>query len=187
MNFKLFLGCTLFAAAAIGVSTLYLRAVHGTVSAERAGSCSILKAEPLEQQAPDFELADLGGKRQRLSGLRGKVVLLNFWATWCPPCIEEIPSLLELRQAMRGKAFELVTVSVDEDVAALKAFLGKHLKDPSSLPVLSDPQKKSSTAFGTEKFPESYLIDKSGVARFKFIYKRDWASREAQGCIESLL
>jgi peroxiredoxin len=187
MNLKLVLGCTLFAAAAIGVSTLYLRAVHGTVATERTGSCSILKGEPLEQQAPDFELPDLAGKRQRLSALRGKVVLLNFWATWCPPCVEEIPSLLALRAAMRGKDFELVTVSVDEELPALRAFLAKHLKDPSAYPVLSDPQKKSATAFGTEKFPETFLIDRRGVARFKFIYKRDWASREAVACIESLL
>jgi peroxiredoxin len=186
MNLKLVLSCTLFAAAAIGVSTLFLRAVHGTVAAERATACAELKGEPQARQAPELELPDLSGKRLKLSSLRGKVVILNFWATWCPPCVEELPSLVELRRTLHGKDVELVTVSVDEDIAALRAFLKKHLRDPGDLPVLTDPSKRSATAFGTEKFPETYLIDRQGVIRQKLIYKRDWASREAIACVESL-
>ncbi len=187
MSPKLLLSCSLFAAAAVGVSTLYLRAVHGTVASERATACVALKGEPQAREAPDFELTGLDGKRVKLSSLRGKVVLLNFWATWCPPCVEEIPSLVALRGALKGKGFELVTVSVDEELPVLKAFLQKHLKHPADLPVLSDPQKRSAAAFGTEKFPETYLIDAQGVIRQKYIYKRDWSSRESVACIESLL
>ena len=163
----------------------YVMAVHASAPMEQQRSCHALEPRELNQPAPEFELADLAGKKLKLSDLRGKVVLLNFWATWCPPCVEELPSIIALQKAGLGPDFRLLTVSVDEEPAKVKSLLKR--KNARSLPVLLDPQKKVPTAFGTNKFPETYLIDRKGIIRYRFINKRDWSSPEALACIRSTL
>jgi peroxiredoxin len=124
--------------------------------------------------APAFELPRLdGGPRVTLSELRGKVVLVNFWATWCKPCEDEMPAMEELYRSLGAPDFELVAISVDDDRAAVEAFqrtLGL------SFPILLDPAKKVSTAYQTFRFPESFLIGRDGIVVERYIGPKEWAA-----------
>ena len=97
-----------------------------------------------------------------LSQYRGQVVVLNFWATWCPPCVEEMPSLVEMQRRMKAKGVTVLAVSVDVDESAYKQFLKDH---NVSLLTVRDPEHKSSELYGTFKYPETYVIDRGGVMR----------------------
>jgi thiol-disulfide isomerase/thioredoxin len=135
--------------------------------------------------APDFDLTDLEGHRVRLSDLRGKVVLVNFWATWCGPCRVEIPSLVSLRHLMAGKEFVLVTISIDEGGRdAVETFfrgLGVHL------PTVLDADNKVAGAYGITGVPETFLIDKAGRIEEHFIGPRDWTDGSFLSRVERLL
>jgi len=106
-----------------------------------------------------------------LSQLKGQVVVLNFWATWCPPCIEEMPSLVQMQQRMKSKGITVLAVSVDADQDSYRQFLRDH--DVNLLSV-RDADQRSNTLYGTFKFPETYVIDRSGIVRRKFIGAVDW-------------
>jgi thiol-disulfide isomerase/thioredoxin len=108
----------------------------------------------------------------KLSQFRGKPVLLNFWATWCPPCVQEVPGLVALQQEM-GDKVTIVAVSMDVDEEAYKAFTAK--KMPGVLTV-RDPEHKSSSLYGTFAYPETFLIDKDGKIQRKFIGPMEWNS-----------
>jgi len=110
-----------------------------------------------------------------LRDLRGKVVVLNFWATWCPPCVEEMPSLVQMQQRMGAKGVTVLAVSVDVDEGAYQRFLKNHKIE---LLTVRDPDQKSNNLYGTSKFPESYIIDRSGVVRRKFFGAVDWTQPE---------
>ena len=181
------LGYGVVAAVSLFLMVEYLTAVQAAAPLERQRACHALEPRQMSQPAPDFQLKDLEGKNVRLSSLRGKVVLLNFWATWCPPCVEELPSIIALQKADLGSNFQLLTVSVDEELAKVKPLLARYGAAGLSLPVLLDPSKKVATSFGTSKFPETYLIDKQGVIRYRFINKRHWTNSEALQCIRSLI
>jgi peroxiredoxin len=123
--------------------------------------------------APEFTLPDLEGKPHHLADLRGRVVVLNFWATWCPPCIDEMPSLQRLHQAFADRGVEVVAVSVDERFSDVGAFVRKfHL----TFTVLHDDGKKVSRKYQTFKYPETYILDREGRLKSKVIGPRDWAS-----------
>jgi peroxiredoxin len=173
----------------IGVLVLgrYLVAVRASTLSEQGSACAALQGQPFRVEAPDFTLPDLMGRKRSLAELRGKVVLLNFWFTGCPPCVDELPSLLELRRRLAGQPFELLTVSVDESADEVKQFLQKHKIGERELPTLLDPSKKIPGSYGTSKYPETFLIDPQGVVRQKFVFKRDWASPAALGCITSVM
>lgn len=126
----------------------------------------------LGRPAPDFTVED-GGRSLQLSTYRGKVVVLNFWATWCPPCIEEIPSLNQLQRQM--PQLVVLGVSVDQDGDAYRQFLVEHRIDFTTI---RDPQRHSNALYGTLRFPESYVIDRDGQIRRKFISAQDWTSPE---------
>ena len=121
--------------------------------------------------APDFTIKD-DARSVSLHDLKGKVVLLNFWATWCPPCVEEMPSLVALQTKMKDKV-TVLAISVDVDEGAYKKFLKDHGVD---LLTVRDPDEKSNTLYGTFKYPETYVIDRDGVVRRKFIGPVDWTS-----------
>ncbi|HEX2574465.1 MAG TPA: TlpA disulfide reductase family protein [Polyangia bacterium] len=142
---------------------------------------SVLGALPAE--APDFQLQDWANRTVSLSSLRGRVVLLNFWFTQCPPCIAEIPSLEKLVQAEKGKPFSLVTVSVDPDWETVRKFFSKG----TPLTVLLDADKKVPPLYGTEKFPESFLIDRDGKILLYIVSDRDWSTPAARACIDAAL
>lgn len=136
------------------------------------------------QPAPDFTVSGLSGEQIRLSDLRGKVVLLNFWASWCPPCKDEMPSLVDLNRAMAGKNFQMLAVSIDRGGKdTIREFLGKN---GINLPVFFDPQGKVMKAYGVLRVPETFIIDGKGIVRKKIIGPLHWSDQSVIGIIESL-
>lgn len=124
-------------------------------------------------RAPEFRLPAPDGRLVSLSDHRGKVVMVHFWATWCPPCVEEMPTLDALYRSLQGKDFEVLAVSVDErGVDAVVPFLSKNRL---GLPALLDPRRSIASLYGTYKFPETYLVDREGIVRHKVIGARDWS------------
>lgn len=122
--------------------------------------------------APDFSLND-GGRTLQLSSFRGKVVVLNFWATWCAPCIEEIPSLNLLQQQLPQVV--VLGVSVDKSDDAYRSFLVRHRVDFTTI---RDGAQHVNALYGTSLFPETYVIDRNGQIRRKFVIAQDWTSPE---------
>jgi cytochrome c biogenesis protein CcmG/thiol:disulfide interchange protein DsbE len=136
-------------------------------------ACKNDKPAQIGTQAPDFTVSD-GQKTVTLSQFRGKPVVLNFWATWCPPCIEEVPSIVAMQKEMGDKVVVLA-VSIDVDNDAYKNFTAKRM--PGVLTV-RDGDQKAANLFGTYGWPETYIIDSKGVIRRKFIGAQDWTSPE---------
>jgi len=127
--------------------------------------------------APDFTLPDLNGNPVSLSDYRGKVVLFNIWATWCPPCVSEMPSMEKLHQNMKGEDFDILAVSIDESGAdAVGSFMKKH---KLNFTVLTDPKGTVNNQYHTTGIPESFIIDKNGMIVEKIIGPRDWAAPES--------
>jgi len=124
--------------------------------------------------APDFTVKD-SDRMVTLGQFKGRVVVLNFWATWCPPCIEEMPSLVRMQQYMQAKGVTVLAVSVDADESNYKRFLRDH---GVNLLTVRDPDQKSNSLYGTFRFPETYIIDRNGVMRRKFIGAVDWTEPE---------
>jgi cytochrome c biogenesis protein CcmG/thiol:disulfide interchange protein DsbE len=122
--------------------------------------------------APQFVMSD-GVQTVDLGKLRGKVVVLNLWATFCAPCVEELPSLLALQQKI--PALAVVAVSTDQDDAVYRKFLVKHHVDVLTV---RDSDQKVNEMYGTVLIPETYIIDRQGVLRRKFIGAQDWTGAE---------
>ncbi len=172
-------------AASGGALAALLSGAASTVRSAADGACSALQPNPLSADlralAADFTLPALDGRMVSLRQLRGRPVLVSFFATWCPPCVEEAPSLDVLARRLGDNATVLV-VSVDEDLEALKKFYAKG----SPALVVRDDSRKIPATFGTSKFPESFLLDGAGKVRYAFINRRDWSVPEAAACIEGL-
>jgi len=122
--------------------------------------------------APQFTLTD-GAQTISLTQFRGHTVVLNFWATWCFPCIEELPSLMELQR--RLPQLTILAISQDEDPAVYRQFL---LDYRVNLLTLRDPSQRIPHLYGTVKIPETYIIDRNGILRRKFVSAQNWASPE---------
>jgi cytochrome c biogenesis protein CcmG, thiol:disulfide interchange protein DsbE len=146
------------------------------------------------KRAEDFA-TDIGGKPGRLSDLRGKVVVLNFWATWCPPCVEETPSLNKLQKYIESRNALVLGVSVDEDPNAYEKFLkdqavifptfldGSVHRDPSSNNLIAPIANE----YGTTMYPETYIIDRNGKILRKFYSSEQWDSPEMLAYFDSIL
>ena len=106
-----------------------------------------------------------------LNQYRGQVVLVNFWATWCPLCVEELPSLMTLQERMKGRGIAVVGVSIDVDGDAYHRFLKLH---NINFVTVRDPEQKVAAMYGTSGWPETYIIDRQGVLRRKFVGPVDW-------------
>jgi peroxiredoxin len=117
-----------------------------------------LEADDLKRQHPEFTLTDMAGKKWKFSDLRGKVVLVNFWATWCPPCRKEMPDLDALYQRFAAKGFMVLGIS-DEKKQKVEPFIREH---KVSFPVLLDPDRKVNDAFVVEGIPKSFVYDRDG-------------------------
>jgi peroxiredoxin len=137
----------------------------------------------LPAPAPDFTAKDYAGREVSLSSLRGQVVLVNFWATWCKTCVVEMPSMERLVQKMNGRPFRLLAVSVDDDWPTVRKFFAGGTK----LQVLLDSERNIPKRYGTEKFPESFVVDKDGNVRYYVISDRDWSKPEVAACLDSLM
>lgn len=135
------------------------------------------------EAAPDFTLPGLSRGSQALSNYRQQVVILNFWATWCPPCVEETPSLEKFAAQTRPLGVTVIGVSVDLDRAALEKFVSDyHL----SYPVALDPQRTLAARYGTFQFPETYIIDRNGRVAEKIVGPIDWQDPRIISFVESL-
>jgi len=128
--------------------------------------------EQVNTVAPLFSISD-GSQSADLSKLKGKVVLLNFWGSRCAPCIEELPSLMELHRQMPQVA--IVAISMDEDPEVYQRFITKNHID---LLTIRDPTQKIQTKYGTVQIPETYVIDRQGKVRRKFVSAQNWTSPE---------
>lgn len=135
--------------------------------------------------APDFTLRNLAGQEVKLADLRGKVVLVNFWATWCPPCREEIPSMDRLNRAMAGKPFQMLAISIDEGgKEAVEAFFHKA---GVTLPTLLDPGQKTGKRYGITGVPETFIVDKNGVILKKVVGALDWSDPMVAGFLDNAM
>jgi len=133
--------------------------------------------------APDFTLPTLTGEPFQLRDHRRRVVVLNFWATWCPPCVEETPSLRRFAEQMRSLGVTVVGVSVDQDAGALQRFVSQF---QLSFPIARDPDRSVASRYGTFKFPESYIIDHNGRIAKKTIGAIDWQDPHIISFVQSL-
>ena len=146
-----------------------------------ASSCD-RGAHPLQTgtPAPDFIVND-GATSVHLADYRGKVVLLNFWASWCGPCIEELPSLLDLHHS--DPRVVMLAVSVDEDPDAYASFIRQRHMD---LITVRDPAEHAASLFHTSMWPETYAIDRQGIIRRKFVGATDWSDPEIRRFLDGL-
>jgi cytochrome c biogenesis protein CcmG, thiol:disulfide interchange protein DsbE len=134
----------------------------------------------IDKPAPQFVLSD-GAQTVDLSKLRGRVVVLNLWATFCAPCVEELPSLLALHNEMPDLA--IVAVSMDHDPDVYHQFLIKHHVD---LLTFRDEDQRVNALYGTLQIPETYIIDRQGILRRKFVDAQNWTSPEITGYLSKL-
>jgi len=132
--------------------------------------------------APDFSLKDLHGTENTLP--KGKVVLLNFWATWCPPCRKEMPSMVTLHQKLKDHGLKVVAVSVDQSLDDLTGFVREY-----GIPfeVLHDANTNVSHRYGVFRYPETFLIDRAGKVRYHLIGAVDWTDPKVMNVIQSML
>ncbi len=126
--------------------------------------------------APTFELPSLAGGKVNLLNYRGKVVFINFWATWCGTCKVEMPSMEKLYQRFKDHGFEMLTISVDKDLSLIEPFMKQyHL----TFPVLLDPESEvAKRKYKTTGVPETFVVDRKGIIVHKAIGPRDWANDE---------
>ena len=134
--------------------------------------------------APAFSITSDSGHTITAKDFGGKLLLLNFWATWCATCIEEIPGLNQMSRQLEPKGLVVLGVSVDKDENLYRAFLKR---SPLAYQTARDPEEKINTSYGTIQYPESYLIDRNGKVIEKFISSQPWASPEMIKHVSSLL
>ncbi|HVN19909.1 MAG TPA: TlpA disulfide reductase family protein [Dongiaceae bacterium] len=132
--------------------------------------------------AKDFTVQD-ADHQVSLSQFRGQVVILNFWATWCPPCIEETPSMIDMQNRLRAKGVVVVGVSIDVDDDAYHRFIKQR---NINFVTVRDPEQKVAAMYGTTGWPESYIIDRKGVVRRKFVGAVNWDSPEVMQFLSTL-
>jgi len=133
--------------------------------------------------APDFTVPDPDRGPVSLNSLRGKVVLLNFWATWCPPCVEEMPSLVAMQKQLRSDVV-VYAVSVDEDEAAYRKFLTDY--NAKELFCVRDPAQVGAKLYGTTGFPETFVIDRKGVVQRKLVGPVNWTDPQMIAYLEDI-
>ena len=135
--------------------------------------------------APDFQLVDTAGEVRSLSSMRGKVVLVNFWATWCPPCKAEMPSMEELYLNYGNGNFEILAINIDDDGPAVMSDFLK--ENPHTFPILFDSEFQARTLYGVSMFPETFVVDKGGIITKKLIGAIDWTSPQMLSYLNSLM
>ncbi len=125
--------------------------------------------------APDITLTDIDGQKHRLSDFRGKTVLLNFWATWCSPCVKEMPQLIELANR-ENDDMVFIAISVDRDPQTITSFFERIQTDitPKNIVIGHDPKMITPPAFETRMFPESFIIDAQGIIKHKVVGVTEW-------------
>lgn len=133
---------------------------------------------------PALKLPDLAGRMHDLASYRGKVVLVNFWATWCEPCREEMPSMNRLRSSLAGRPFEILAVNLGEPESRIERFLEKI---PLDFPVLLDRDMARAKAWNARVLPASYLIGPDGRIRYSHRGDIDWTRSDVRQIVERML
>ncbi len=151
---------------------------------ESSGGDALLRPYPEPRPAPPLLLTRLNGERADLADLGGRVVLLNFWATWCPPCVEEIPSLQSLYEQLRPEGLEILAVDVGESAETVKTFLADK---PVTFPVLLDPEGRALRRWGVYAFPTTLVLDRDHHIRYAVFGAFDWSSEEVIETLTPLL
>ena len=136
-------------------------------------------------EAPNFALRDLTGKVMSLSQFKGKVVLLNFWATWCGPCRIEMPAMEQLYQIFPRREFEILAVSTDAQGSAVTRPFQQRMG--LTFPILHDSEYRTGLVYGARTLPITFMLDRQGIVRQKIFGARDWASPEARELIHELM
>jgi thiol-disulfide isomerase/thioredoxin len=169
--------------------------VLGLTVALAAAGTTVMAAQPVKKliavtpaaAAAPFELRDLAGKLHRLADYRGKVVLMNFWATWCEPCRDEMPAMQTLYDRLgprTGGDLVVLAVNYAENGARIRQYLKEY---PFDFPVLLDGFSEVWRAWKPGMLPASYLIGRDGRVRYRVIGEFDWAGEEAGGIVRRLL
>jgi len=133
---------------------------------------------------PAFDLMGLDGRRYRLADLRGNVVLINFWATWCAPCREEMPSIQRLKDKLAGRPFVALAVNLDEPESRVRKFLSEASLE---LTVLLDPGREAARAWNARILPASFIIGPEGAIRYSVIGEIDWSDEQVVRRVSALL
>jgi cytochrome c biogenesis protein CcmG, thiol:disulfide interchange protein DsbE len=143
------------------------------------------QARPLAvgDRAPNFSVPAFPSGSLDLKSYQGQIVVLNLWATWCPPCVEETPSLVQFAEKMRDHGVVVLSISVDEDQKALQDFIQKN---QIGYPVGRDPDRSLSARYGTFQFPETYILDRQGKVADKVIGAIDWDDPRIQKFVQEL-
>jgi cytochrome c biogenesis protein CcmG, thiol:disulfide interchange protein DsbE len=150
-----------------------------------AGAAAPSRFIPWTQpHTPALALKNTAGQPQTLADYKGKVVLLNFWATWCEPCRDEMASMRTLRERLAGQPFDIVTVNYGESEAKVTAFFKTTGFD---FPALLDPNQEAPKAWRVRVLPSSFLVGRDGRVRYSVIGEIDWAGEEAMKTVRMLL
>lgn len=136
-------------------------------------------------EAPNFQLRDLAGNMVSLSQLRGKVVLVNFWATWCGPCRIEMPAMEQLYRSFSRKDFEILAVSTDPQGAAVTRPFQQEMG--FTFPILHDAEYRIGLMYGARSLPMTFMVDRNGIVRQKVPGARDWGGPDARELIQALM
>lgn len=148
---------------------------------------AIHKGDPgvinIGQKAPDFSIRDESGKHVKLSDFRGKIVFINFWGTWCPSCVDEMPEIQKMHERFKGRPFEMMEVSIDNDWPEIHQFYKEHNLD---LPTYLDPGHQVATLYKVYKFPESFLIDAEGNV-IRHTWYEHWADPRVISKVDALV
>ncbi|MCL4475674.1 MAG: TlpA family protein disulfide reductase [Nitrospirae bacterium] len=172
-------------AKAIIIVVIILAALMVLLFGVRKQETRLPKAAIEGLAAPELILSDPSGKLHSLSELRGSVVFVNFWATWCPPCREEMPSIQNLYNQFKDqKEFRMVTILYRDDYQKAMAYLKENNYD---FPVVVDTDEKTARAYGVTGVPETYIVDKKGILKQKRIGPFDWTSPQAISLMSDLV
>ena len=176
--------------AAIGGVMVYgfAAAIGPALETQKESVCRSLAPEDREGPAPEFAVRDLDGNEVSLSDFRGKFVVINFWATWCPPCVTEWPQVHQLAERLGDRDDVVVlAISIDDTPDPIGPFLERMALGETKVRVLWDPNKEIHTAYGTEKMPDTYFVDENGQLVHAYINERKWGSPGAVQCVESMI
>ncbi len=171
----------IFILAALVISAIFASAT--TITSEELQRIGL---QPIKEGTAiiDFELQDLSGATRRLSDFHGKVVFLNFWATWCGPCRFEMPSMEKLYKALKAKGLEIVAVNLQEDRKSVQRFVNEY---GLSFPVLLDTTGRVGATYGARSIPTTYIVDREGFVIAGTIGTREWDTEEYIRFFEKLL
>jgi thiol-disulfide isomerase/thioredoxin len=166
-----------FAVLLVVVGTIWIRSLVPPESP--TGSLAFLSA------APELPIFERDGKRIDLSKEKGRLLVVHFWATWCPPCVEEIPALSKFWDQYRGRSdIVLFAISVNKDWKTIDEFTAKN---PNRLPIYQDPNAATAARFGTTQYPETYIVNKAGRVLYRIQGGVEWSNAEIKQRIDQLL